>query len=373
MVDIPVELLQAIVDWVEDTPVLFNLRLASRTFNAIATPRVFGVLTVRDSVQSAEGLVLIQNGLEDTTTDAIQEIVFQGDPKTDHTWRDEEVSGETGRQALCAAFSGLAKFRNLKILRFQFYHCFREFSDEPSHFLLLQQGLFEALAAHPPLPLDSLTLYHIISAPDNIYTHEGFQNIFRPLTTLSISVLSENQSGNAYLSAPLGQFWGTSIPSMLMNARCLTSLSLRTNYPVGVVPALPITTIDLPALTALSLYNFVLDPSSAEHDILEFVVRHKATLTHLKLSACEVFGGEARVYQRPWDAVLRRLETELYRLRSFQLMENDRTPYGSYEESRGPFGYLFLVDGHHYHADDHAEPGEDRAALKSLMSTVAAR
>ncbi|KAJ6456638.1 hypothetical protein C8R47DRAFT_1165248 [Mycena vitilis] len=372
MADIPVELMRSIVDWIANASVLFTLRLGSKTFNAIATPRVFGVLNVRDSVQSANGLALIQNGLEDTT-DAIQEIIFEGNPGAEHTWRDEEISGERGRDALCTAFSGLAKFRNLKTLRFKFYSTFTEVSDEPSHFLLLQQGLFEALAAQPPPPLDSLTLHHIISAPNDIYTHEGFQNIFRPLTTLSISVLSENQSGNAYLSAPLGQFWDTSIPSMLKNARCLTSLSLRTNYPVGVVPALPITTINIRALTALSLYNFVLDPSSADHDILDLVVRHKATLTHLKLSACEVFGGEARVYQRPWHAVLRRLETELSSLHSFQLMENDRSPDGFHEETRGPFGYLFLVDGHHYHADDHAEPGEDRAALRSLMSAVAAR
>ncbi|KAJ7664339.1 hypothetical protein DFH06DRAFT_322075 [Mycena polygramma] len=372
MADIPVELLQAIVDWVEDTPVLFNLRLASRTFNAIATPRVFRVLTVRDRVQSADGLAMIQNGLEDTT-DAVQEIVFQGDPESEYTWRDEEVSGETGRHALCAAFSGLAKFRNLKTLRFKFHSSFREVSDEPSHFLLLQLGLFEVLANHPPPPLVSLMLHHIISVPNDIYTHEGFQNIFRPLTTLSISVLSENQSGSSYLSAPVAQFWGTSIPSMLTNAQYLTSLSLRTNYPVGVVPALPLAAIDFPALTALSLHNFILDPSSAEHDILEFVVRHKATLTHLKLSACEVFGGEARVYQRPWHVVLRRLQTELSRLRSFQLTEYDHAHDDHFEESRGPFGYLFLVDGHRYHGDDHVERGADRAALKSFMSTVAAR
>jgi hypothetical protein len=46
MSDIPVELLLAILGWIEDTAVLFNLHLVSKTFNTIAASTV-----LRESVQ----------------------------------------------------------------------------------------------------------------------------------------------------------------------------------------------------------------------------------------------------------------------------------------------------------------------------------
>ncbi|KAJ6523294.1 hypothetical protein B0H19DRAFT_651849 [Mycena capillaripes] len=376
MSDVPVELLLAIVDWVEDNSILFSLRLASKTLNAVATPLVFRVITLKDSAESAAGLALLQNGGE-MTTNAVQEIVFRG---VDVESIDEDTSGKAVREALCAAFSGLAKFCNLKTLRLDFYCHFRELPlpAEPSHFRLLQRGLFAALAAYPPPPLDSLTLTSVIALPDSIYTQETFQNIFRPLTTLYISVLTDNQSHGAYLQAPVCDFWEVSIPSILRSAPRITWLTIRTNHPVGVVPASPLATIHFPALTTLSLRNFILDASrSVDHDVLEFIVRHKATLKHLALDACEVYGGETRVYRRPWHVVLQRLQHELSALRSFHVGTYDGDDFDEDEDEDWSYyrrlGYLFLVPGMHYHADDRVDTKADHDALRSLLSTVESR
>ncbi|KAJ7882454.1 hypothetical protein B0H13DRAFT_2539339 [Mycena leptocephala] len=110
MYNIPVELLLGIVDCVEDNS-LPNLRLVSK--HSTLSPRHW-----------------FSNG--EATTNAVQEIVFQGNPKGSARrlapppqWRDEDISDGAGRDALCRIL-GLAKFCNLTILRFDFHNRFRE-------------------------------------------------------------------------------------------------------------------------------------------------------------------------------------------------------------------------------------------------------
>ncbi|KAJ7810767.1 hypothetical protein B0H14DRAFT_1480731 [Mycena olivaceomarginata] len=340
MSDIPVELLLAILGWVEDTAVLFNLRLVSKTFNAIAAPMVLRVLLVTDAAQSVDGLACIQAGGTDTLN-SVQEIVF-------------EAAGDGYGQgdALDTAFSGLAKFRNLRVLRLQFN----------SDSLPVQLRLFTVLAAHPPPPLISLTLYNIIPIPDGIYATKAFQNIFRSLTTLCISVSSGNQP-------QLSDFWEYSIPSILKSATNLTSLTIRSNYPVGVLPAFPVAHIHLPMLAALTLDNFVLHPARADYDIADFIVRHKATLTHLELADCWVFRGELGVYARPWHSLFQLFEQELVGLRSLSKTV-------SWYSSRF-CGYLFFPgpDSAHTYDNEAAVQAKDLddVALESLMSTMELR
>jgi hypothetical protein len=110
--------------------------------------------------------------------------------------------------------------------------------------LLLQLELFAVLATHPP-PLISLTLNNVIAMPHKIYTMEAFQNIFRSLATLSISVVSDQGDG-AYQQAPLFDFWEIGIPSILQSAARLTSLTVRSDQLVGFRPAAPLATVHSP-------------------------------------------------------------------------------------------------------------------------------
>ncbi|KAF8132167.1 hypothetical protein K438DRAFT_1885001 [Mycena galopus ATCC 62051] len=373
MASVPVELLLAIVDWVEDSTVLFNLRLVSHTFNAVAAPLVFRVLYVRDSVQSAEGLACFQAS-DPATRSAVQEIVFDGDPIGRGSWSDEYITGQPGRDALFAAFSGLAKFPALHTLRFKFYPRFQEletsvFPENPSHFLLLQLGLFAVLAAHPMPSLTSLELTNLIPVPHNIYATQAFQNFFRPLTTLRISVLSDRSNQDArYADSSLCDFWEASIPSILKISTRLTSLTMRSDYPVGIRPASPLAFIHLPMLTTLSLDNFVLDPARADYDIVESIVRHKATLTQLELFECSVYSVEKGVYPRPWHTVFQRFRQELLGLRALQLVRP-----GAADDDTVELEYLYPSSSFPFCIDPEAGRQArvlDEAALQSLISAM---
>ncbi|KAF8190395.1 hypothetical protein K438DRAFT_1971256 [Mycena galopus ATCC 62051] len=87
----------------------------------------------------------------------------------------------------------------------------------------------------------------------------------------------------------------------------------------------------LPTLTTLSLEYFISDHGRADYDIVEFILRHKATLTRFKFVDCYVYGVARSVYLRPWHAVLQRFQQELSGLRSFKLLAS--------KSSRERFGY----------------------------------
>ncbi|KAJ7869099.1 hypothetical protein B0H14DRAFT_3581707 [Mycena olivaceomarginata] len=260
MSDIPVETLAGSLGWIEDTAVLFNLRLVWKTFNAIAASMVLRVLLVTDIAQSVDGLACIQAGGTDTLN-SVQEIVFE----------EDFASGE-----------GYVSFGN-----------------QPQ----------------------------------------------------------------------LSDFWESSIPSILKSATNLTSLTIRSNYPVGVLPAFPVAHIHLPMLAALTLDNFVLHPARADYDIAEFIVRHKATLTHLELTDCWVLCGEQGVYARPWHSLFQLFQQELVGLRSLRMLT---TISGSYLWHF--CGYIVLVPESRFFYYDHEAAVQardlDDAAFESLMSTV---
>ncbi|KAF8190391.1 hypothetical protein K438DRAFT_1971252 [Mycena galopus ATCC 62051] len=81
--------------------------------------------------------------------------------------------------------------------------------------------------------------------------------------------------------------------------------------------------------------RILLDHARADYDIVEFILRHKATLTRLKLVDFHVYGVEEGMYPRPWHAtsILRRFQQELVGLRSFKLLAS--------KTSGERFGYSF--------------------------------
>ncbi|KAJ6632174.1 hypothetical protein B0H10DRAFT_1976402 [Mycena sp. CBHHK59/15] len=376
MPSVPYELLQLIADDVEDES-LPNLRLASRTLNSVATPLVFRVVTVHDSVRSAEALSGLQS-CDKSVTNAVQELIFKGDPEEDTMI---SVSEEPGRDALARAFSRLGNLSNLVHLRFDFHQYFEEdelwtVSENPSHFLRLQLGIFRALAENPIPALVSLTLNNVIGVPDYIHGEDGFLDIFQQLKTLSISVIYEGY----YCYPPIGQFWDGSVRYILDNAVSLTSLTLRSDEPVGVQPALSFENALMPYLKSLSLHNFALDPTVPEYDVVEFIICHKRTLTQLTLDECSIDGGsigdgQNAHFDRPWGAVLRRFEAELSALQMFSLTngasrdveDSPRDPRFCYTYEEPGFGYITIDYGEVVGEED------DEAALESLMATVEAR
>ncbi|KAJ7688157.1 hypothetical protein B0H17DRAFT_1332226 [Mycena rosella] len=381
MPDVPVELLLAIATNVKSDSVLLHLRPVSKTLNSVVTPLAFRVLTVKDSVQSANALSFLQE-CDPSITSAVREVIFEGDTER---WRAEaDTSGEAGRQALKTAFSGLAKFPNLEQLRFDFHDDYEDISHEtpenPTHSLRLQLDIFAALATSPPPTLVSLTLNNVIAVPNAIYEEEAFHSVFRGLRTLHLSVLSDADNEGSYYQDPLVEFWAKSVAHMVRSATAVTSLAIRSDQDVGAYPALSFKNTHLPHLESLTLESFVFEPMIPDSDVVAFILAHKATLTHLMLRECSIDGGEDCVFLRPWHAMLALFEAELGCLRTFVLDDEGKADEDEDEDENAverdlQFVYTRLDPGYGYMPVDSAVPGADgdSAALASLMAALESR
>ncbi|KAJ6489156.1 hypothetical protein C8R47DRAFT_1320240 [Mycena vitilis] len=375
MADLPQELLHAIAKDVEHDPSIFNLRLVSRTLNSVVSPLAFRVIVVHDSVKSAEAVAFLQS-CDGSLTSLVREIAFRGDLE-EGDWRDE-TCGEGRRKALRIVFSQLSKFRNLQSLRLDFNNRWEEEAEttwdldpeKPSHFLRLQNELFAILAASPPPALTSLTLNNLIAVPDDIYGQEDFHTLFASLRELEISVISDTSFEGSYCQDPLVVFWEDSVAHMVRSATAATALTIRSDQPVGACPALSTNGTLLPQLTSLALQNFTL-----VDDVVDFILRHKATLTRLELKECSIDGGEAGDFPSPWHAVFALFRTELSALTTFVLGHavEDRDEDAFERDQR--FEYTRLDLGWGYMPWDEQVYGEDQdlPALEELMVVVASR
>ncbi|KAF8146945.1 hypothetical protein K438DRAFT_1868322 [Mycena galopus ATCC 62051] len=163
---------------------------------------------------------------------------------------------------------------------------------------------------------------------------------------------------------------------MVRSATAITSLTIISDQGVGSRPAMALDDIFLPHLSSLVLHQFVFHPY-----VVDFVLRHKATLARLELHECSLDGGERSldgdglpdllapnggfdgVFPQPWHAVFASFEAELSALRHFAFLPTEFR----YSWEDPEFGYE--------HWDEAAEAvGKgDRPALESLMAVVESR
>ncbi|KAF8198223.1 hypothetical protein K438DRAFT_1824042 [Mycena galopus ATCC 62051] len=380
---LPLDLFYAIAKDAEDDPSILNLRLVSRSVHDVATPFALRAVVVNDSVKSAQAVSFLQRCTLSIRS-LIREVVFCGDPDSMQAqnvvnWKsDDDTSGETGRQALRTVFSGLAKFPNLQILRFNFHDCYQEdvghIFHKPTHFARLQNEIFATLAAHPPPLLHWLTLNNLIAIPDNIYAEENFHRIFRSLQRLDISVLSDVSSDGAGSQPHLFEFWNESVAHMVCSAPALTALTVRSDQ---LILVRTFKDVYLPKLASLSLHQFILEPSlpESDSDVVPAILRHNITLTRLELHGCSICGWEQGHFPRPWHAVLGEFEAELRNLHEFVLEgEWDRDADENVSERDPRFNYTSWDLGPYMPWDEEVTTEElDLPALESLMAVVNSR
>ncbi|KAJ6495395.1 hypothetical protein C8R45DRAFT_170070 [Mycena sanguinolenta] len=297
---LPLELLQLIAKDVEHDPTLFALRLLSKPLNFAVTSLAFRVVVVNDTLRSARAVSFLQE-CDEFITSPVHKLVFRGDPESlrhGSVWRVARED-ERARETLKIVFSRLTKFSRLKSLRLDFHE--RSFEDAfevpfemppaPSHYLLLQYAIFRAFAANPSIPsLISLTLNNLLAIPDDICFDADFRRFFSPLQSLDISVLSKPAKRSGYFDELLGEFWERTIPTIVRSAPDLSTLALRSDQLVGKRPAIPFEGLSLPRLASLTLYNFALEPSDPDADVVAFIVRHNRTLIRLALHGCYIDG-----------------------------------------------------------------------------------
>ncbi|KAK7036047.1 hypothetical protein R3P38DRAFT_3183848 [Favolaschia claudopus] len=287
---LPEELLILILQEVENISDLLQVRFASQTLNTLATPFIFRVVEVKDQIRSAIRLLCLQAGAAGIRAAVREEIPFSSEARWKAHWQKSAT-----RARLCAAYSRLDRFSNLQALYFDFggFRSASEYRD-------LQLGLFTSLAAQPPRQLSSLTLLNVVALLDNLYP-------FWPTIYLRKGTSSK----------------GPCCTFSSMHAASPHSLSMGFSHLAGAEQALPLSSMRFPTITHLKLDNFVLDHTRPDSDALQFIVRHKATLKHLTLSDCSVYGGEHEhpqdgVFPRPWHRVFQTLQDELVQLRSFR-------------------------------------------------------
>ncbi|KAF7299445.1 Pribosyltran domain-containing protein [Mycena indigotica] len=383
---LPPELLRLIAGNIDEQSTLLGLRLVSKGFGVIFTPLAFRLITVSDSLRRGQALAALQECEEELVSN-IREIVFHGDPlsPTDNpsNWISVDVEeGLPRRRALQSAFAALNKFPKLEHLRLDFHNTWQEedivdIPEQPTHFLLLQNALFSALASCSPAPkLVSVTLHNVLAVPDAIYAQPEFQSFFSTLQTLDLSVLSDAESEGSYYQTPLATFWDTSMAHIVRSAKSARSLTIRSDQSTGAYPALSFAATCLPNLEELSLTKFVLDTSSPDSDVALFIVKHKRTLRRLELHDCTIDGGEDLQFPRPWFAVFNLFNDELIHLRSFVFQSiarrGRRAPIGA------KFGYTRLDPGWGYmplNEEDGPVQGADLDAptLEGFLAAVAAR
>ncbi|KAJ7255882.1 hypothetical protein B0H12DRAFT_1113275 [Mycena haematopus] len=370
MAELPLELFKVIAKDVERDPSIFSLRLVSKTANAVVTPLAFRVVVVNDTLKSAKAVLFLQE-CDESITSLVNELAFRGDP-------EQDKEGEEAREALKTVFSRLSKFPKLHNLRFNFHDNFEEevyeMFETPSRYLLLQQGIFRAMAANPlPPSLVSMTLNNLISIPDGIYLDADFHRILAQLHSLHISVLSNADDEGAYFQEPIVEFWDTSMSAIIRSATSLTTLTIQSDQPVGSCPALSFMDASLPQLASLTLHNF--DLQDTGEDAVAFIIRHKATLSRLALRGCSIDGGEDGTFTRPWHAVLELFEKELDHLREFVFRSGDAWEGDHEFERDSRFRYTRLDPGWGYlpWSEELETEGLDLPALESLLAVVEGR
>ncbi|KAJ6517133.1 hypothetical protein DFH09DRAFT_1373711 [Mycena vulgaris] len=402
--ELPLELLHLIADDIEDVWDLTTLRLVSKTLRSVSTPRAFRVLTVNESVWSAEAISFLQT-CDASITSAVREVIFEGNYSRDDSedrksYAPVELAEKIRRAALAAAFSGLSRFPYLQHLQFDFHDGYdirvpdREDEEDACHLLKLQFGLFTAISDHLPPSVVSLTLNDVVPVPHDMYAQDKFQRIFRSLETLCISVRDgeilstedcEDIETPRVFEDMAGCFWARSIPHIIDSATALTSLTLHGGQwlELGVYPAVSFKeTTFLPHLTSLSLSLFMFPPWPG--GALDFILRHKSTLSRLELDDCSILDngdGTLASFSQPWSAVLECLRDQLHVLRYFELTTSQEPSIS------------VLVDVHQrdprlrYHYMSHYGDGlvevptnqhidgeeRDLRALEDLVATVEAR
>ncbi|KAJ7641776.1 hypothetical protein FB45DRAFT_361725 [Roridomyces roridus] len=379
MAELPVELFHAILDQLKnDLHTLFKLRLVSKPINELLTPWLFDMIMVWGA--SVKGAELFRY-CGDSVRRAVRMMYI--------AVGEGPVPGNPNQEpAALVAASRLSGLTSLEDLRLDFAGDWGKKQLDTCMYL----KVFETLAnSHPPPSLTSLGLINVRAAPDSLYSREDFLTIFRPLKKLEIAANSgdyEDQLDEETFPDPgRVEFWDKSLPNVIRSATALTSLTLRTDHWVGGFPALSFKDVFLPQLTEFVLQRFMFEPAIPDYDIVQFVIRHKDTLTRLDFQHCTIgssHGGDGGqhdlVWQRPWHAVFTAFAVELGKLTEFAYVafsedsSDEEEEENDSEEEGARFLYsVLLVEGGYKIVENEDAAERDRVTLEDLQRLVRAR
>ncbi|KAH8997854.1 hypothetical protein EDB86DRAFT_867801 [Lactarius hatsudake] len=290
---LPLEILTAIFEEIDDARDLCHVRTACRTFCVSATPLAFRILSVIATRGSARNLGQLLD-VPDIAAH-VREVAYL-DTGTDRKGR---ILKHIRANALCElanSISRIHKLPRLETIRLRFDPLYdNHLGSNDRGRLDVQASILSALAAGfsvraPPkltsLSLDSLRVWELspLESP-------SFQTVLTTLRHLLLSVLFDRARAlDAHtFDARWCHFWGTLCPRTILapTQHTLTELTLHSDRPVGASSGLSLAGLHFPHLCALSLLGIFFQPSVGAEP---FVLRHAATPARLEVFACKLPG-----------------------------------------------------------------------------------
>ncbi|KAH9162721.1 hypothetical protein EDB89DRAFT_2079433 [Lactarius sanguifluus] len=394
---LPLEVLTAILEEVDDVQDLWHIRTAGRTLCAVATPIAFRVLSAIPTRRSAENIGRLfdspdvaahvrEVSFDDTDIDEEGRTPKYGasSPLSSHKlylrlyaptpWRVTSVRPNIIHE-LADSFSLVHQLPRLETINLTFCPVDDHSLDpDGGGRLTLQASILDALATsfsvRAPPNLTYLSLRNLRILNHSPLESPSFQTFLTTLRRLELSVFIDRGLEPETFPASWCHFWTTTFPRMVPapTHNSLTELTLHGGTPVGASAGLSLAALHFPRLCALSLRDLVFEPSVA---IEPFVLRHAATLARLELLGCALptgtdthlsISGSEESSSRPacWERIWDRFAAELTALVALHV------------DSLGCL-YLRPGPGVSFYDIGHQESEADVAALLRFHMTVAAR
>ncbi|KDR75628.1 hypothetical protein GALMADRAFT_248192 [Galerina marginata CBS 339.88] len=416
----PLELTSAILDLIPDSDktTLFCLRLVSKGFRELATPRAFRRLNISRKKGCCAAFTELATAAADAGADAHASEVSLHVKEVD--FRALEVGGfvegyvfdgDTIEETV-SMFQHLGNFGNLHTLRLYFPSVYEEGvyqfgGEEMSPTRRLQIGIFTSLAESastanngsldndPRLALHELQVHGLLALPNDGARLASFHTFLHPLKTLHLSLVTNDSEDFDASDEEYTAFWEDDLPGILAGcAENLTCLTLVSDVNTLTFELREWDPIELRRLERLCMRNVVFAMGGLAHANFDtgaegFIIRHKDTLVYLDLSSCYIDVDDPGP-PRSWAQIWGRFERELKGLRSFVFsplpgrpgpreepgLSEDELADGDEFYQRIFHGYVVFIIESGYCCDFEEPPRDeevDRLAFESLQKCIAER
>ncbi|KAG1744941.1 uncharacterized protein EDB91DRAFT_1246471 [Suillus paluster] len=312
MRDLPVEIINVVVENVSSTTDLLQLRCLNWTYRDLVTPIVFSKIHVQNSTKSAQNCQQIIGAPHLATY--VRELVYDS---RDDGYVEDTLEVAELEEALTEAFCAISALPRLERLVANFWPSFvsqsgKEVRESPFWFTNRQLTVTHAIYhGMKTSRLSSLSLNNVVMMPASCYDFvSSLTN--SPLSSLSLSVVP-----NAEISAWSGSKDINGSLGALLPPSNVTLKSLVLRSPQGPYHSLTtqLSSCHYPALESLVLENIVFDQTPSADSVEEFVLRHKNSLRRLELQSCASHVGAPLFDARPWSSIWQRWAAELTGLR----------------------------------------------------------
>ncbi|KAG2119444.1 hypothetical protein DEU56DRAFT_120374 [Suillus clintonianus] len=321
MRDLPIEIINAVVENVSSTKDLLQLRCLNQTFRDLVTPIAFSKIHVKNSIQSAQNLQQVIGAAHLATH--VREVVYDSRDDECFQFPPENIDVEDMlevaelEEALTEAFCAIGAFPRLERVVASFWPSFtsqsgKEIRESPFWFTSRQLTVIHSIYhAMETSRMSSLSLNNVVMMPALCYDFVSTLTN-SPLSHLSVSVVPNADisawSGSKDINGSLGAL----LP--LSNAT-LKSLVLRSPQGPYYSVKTQLSSFHYPSLESLVLENIILDQTPSADGVEEFVLRHKNSLRRLELRSCTSYVASPSVDARLWSSIWERWTAELTSLR----------------------------------------------------------